>query len=130
MAVRSQEDQKIRRFLGWWNAHPNKPSDLLTFLFSRISRSGLSALEDVEHLREAARVALLGLRERLEPLGDVVEALFAGRLRHAGVHRLVLVRLAGDRGLQVLLGVADGEVRRRIAHLLEVVEVAVRVAGL
>ena len=83
-----------------------------------------------EHLREAAGVALLGLRERLEPLGDVVEALVARGLRHAGVHRLVLVRLAGDGRLEVLLGVADGQARRRVADLLEVVEVTVRVAGL
>src|SRR5579883_1232374 len=89
-----------------------------------------SALEHLEHLGEAACVALLGLRQRLEPLGDVVEALFARGLRHARVHGLVLVRLAGDRALQVLLGVADRLARRRVADLLEVVEVAVRVAGL
>src|SRR5580692_6666058 len=50
--------------------------------------------EQREHLREATGVALLGLRQRLEPLGDVVEALVARGLRHAGVHRLVLVGLA------------------------------------
>src|SRR5580658_2875239 len=83
-----------------------------------------------EHLLEAARVALLGLRERLEPLGDVVEALFARGLRHARVHVLVLVRLAGDRGLEVLLGVADGQSRRGITDLLEVIEVTVGVPRL
>src|SRR5579859_2234464 len=62
-------------------------------------------LQRSERLGEAAGVRLLGLRERLQPLGDVVVALFAGLLRHAGVHRLVLVGLAVDGGLQVLLGV-------------------------
>jgi hypothetical protein len=75
-------------------------------------------------------VALLGLGERLEPLGDLVEALLAGGLRHAGVHRLVLVRLAGDGGLEVLGRVADRQARRRVADAGEEVEVAVRVAGL
>jgi hypothetical protein len=40
------------------------------------------------------------------------------------------VRLAGDRGLEVLLRVADREARRRVADLLDVVEMAVRVARL
>ena len=84
----------------------------------------------LQHLVEATGVGLLGLGERLEPLGDVVEALLARLLRHARVHRLVLVRLAGDRRLEVLLGVADREPGRRIADLLQEVEVPVRVAGL
>src|SRR3569623_204129 len=69
-------------------------------------------------LREAAGVRLLGLRQRLDQLGDVVEALLASLLREARVHRLVLVRLAGGGGLQVLLRGANGQARRRIAHLL------------
>ena len=40
------------------------------------------------------------------------------------------MRLAGDRGLQVLARAPDRQVGRRIAHRLEVFEVAVRVAGL
>jgi hypothetical protein len=75
-------------------------------------------------------VRLLRLRERLEPVGDLREALLAGRLRHAGVHVGVLVRLTGDRGLEVRGRVAERQARRRIADLLQVVEVAVRVPGL
>jgi hypothetical protein len=48
----------------------------------------------------------------------------------ARVHLGVLVGLAGDRGLEVVLGVADRLARRRVAHLGQVLEVAVRVPGL
>src|SRR5262245_30005020 len=74
-------------------------------------------LEGVEHLRKAARVALLCLGQSLEPLCDVVEAFLTGSLRHARVHGLVLVRLAVDGGLEVLLGRADGKTGSRIADL-------------
>src|SRR5687767_1369117 len=86
--------------------------------------------ERVERLGEAARVGPLGLGERLEPLGDVVEAFLPRGLRHARVQRLALVRLAGVGGLGVLLGAADGHAPRRVTRLLEVLQVAVRVAGL
>src|SRR6266571_1008806 len=56
--------------------------------------------ERVERLLEAPGVGLLGLGERLEPVGDLVEAFLAGGTRHARVHVGVLVGLAGDRGLQ------------------------------
>src|SRR5262249_38245336 len=82
-----------------------------------------------EGLLKAPGVGLLGLREGLEPLRDVVEALVARLLGHARVHRLVLVRLAGNGALEVLLGVADRQARRRVAHLLQEVEVPVRVPG-
>ena len=72
----------------------------------------------------------LRLRERLEPVGDLVEALVARGLRHARIHVRVLVRLARDRGLQVLAARADRQVRRRVADLREIVEVAVRMARL
>jgi len=75
-------------------------------------------------------VALLGLGQRLEPLGHVVEALFAGGLGHAGVHGLVLVGLAGDGGLEVLGGVADGQPGGRVADARQEVEVTVGVARL
>jgi hypothetical protein len=84
----------------------------------------------VEQLLEAPGVRLLGLRERLEPVGDLGEALLARGLGHARVHVGVLVRLAGDRGLEVLCRVAERQARGRVADLLQVVEVAVRVAGL
>src|SRR5690349_21843740 len=74
----------------------------------------LQLLETLEALREAAGVAALGLGQRLEPLGDFREALVAGGLRHARVHLRVLVRLALDRGLQVLAGVAEADAGRGI----------------
>src|SRR5882757_6532190 len=55
-----------------------------------------SRRERVVRLLEAASVRLLCLGEGLEPLGDLFEPLFAGGLRHARIHRLVFVRLAGD----------------------------------
>jgi hypothetical protein len=47
-----------------------------------------------------------------------------------GIHVGVLVRLAGDGGLEVLARAADGKVRCGIADLRQVVQVAVGVAGL
>ena len=75
-------------------------------------------------------MGLLGLRQRLEPVGDLVEAFFARGLRHARIHVGVLVRFAGDRGLQVQLGLADRMTRRRIADRFEVFEVTEGMAGL
>src|SRR5690606_9991600 len=60
--------------------------------------------EGVEGLLEAVGVGPLGLGERLEPVGDLAEALVPGGLRHARVHVGVLVGLARDGGLQVLGG--------------------------
>src|SRR4051794_2536546 len=40
----------------------------------------------LEALTEAAGVGLLGAGQRLQPLGDVLEALVAGGLGEAGVH--------------------------------------------
>ena len=51
-------------------------------------------------------------------------------LGHARVHVGVLVGLAGDRRLEVLAGRADRQPGGRVAHRLEVLEVAVRVTGL
>src|SRR5512132_1493815 len=79
-------------------------------------RYELSEIESRERLGEAAGVRLLGLGEGLEPLGHVVEALLAGLLRHARVHRLVLVRVAGDGALEVLLRAADGQAGGRVAR--------------
>src|SRR5690606_23366891 len=78
---------------------------------SRPPPCAASAIQSVERLLEAVRVRALGLRERLEPVGDLVEALVAGGLRHARVHVGVLVRLAGDRCLQVIGRRADRQAR-------------------
>src|SRR5690349_2551165 len=76
---------------------------------SRRSGDGLEALA------EPAGVALLGARERLEPLRDLVEALVARGASEAGVHLGVLVRLTRDRRLQVVGGRADGLAGDRVA---------------
>ena len=84
----------------------------------------------VEGLLEAIRVRTLGLGQRLEPVGDLGETFFARLLRHARIHVAVFVRLAGDRRLEIRLGLADRQSRGRITHRLEILEVAVRMARL
>src|SRR5438445_12043755 len=49
--------------------------------------------ERVERLLEAVGVGALGLGERLEPVGDLVEAFAARGFGHAGIHVGVLVGL-------------------------------------
>ena len=73
---------------------------------------------------------LPGLGERLEPVGDLVEAFLAGDGGHARIHVGVFVDLAGDRGLQILAGRTDRLAGHRIFHVLEIFEMAVRVPGL
>ena len=46
----------------------------------------------------------LSLGQRLEPVGDFIEAFFARRLGHAGIHIGIFVRLAGYGCLQVRAG--------------------------
>src|SRR5262249_53705945 len=92
----------------------------------RKRRSG----ERVERLLETASMRLLGLGEGLEPLGDLLEAFLARGPRHARIHVGVFMCLAGDRRAQIVGGVADRLAGRRIADLLEKLEMAVRVAGL
>src|SRR5580693_5068979 len=87
-------------------------------------------LQLVEALLEPAGVRTLGASQGLEPLGDLGEALFARGLREAWVHRRVLVGLAGDRRLEVQVRVAERLAGRGITDALQVVEVAVCVAGL
>src|SRR4051812_16549885 len=91
---------------------------------------GRSGVEGLEALAEAAGVALLGAGERLEPLGDLLEALVAGRLGETRVHLGVLVGLALDGRVEVVGGGTDGDARHRVADLGEEVEVAERVTGL
>ena len=62
----------------------------------------LLRVQRVEALLEPAGVRTLGAGQGLEPLGDLGEALFARGLRERRVHLRVLVRLAGDRRLEVL----------------------------
>src|SRR5258707_12971040 len=83
-----------------------------------------------ERLLESPGIRLPGLGERLEPVGDLVEAFLAGHARHARIHVGVFVGLARDRGLEVVAGRTDRLAGRRVAHFLEIFEMAVRVPGL
>src|SRR4029453_2751152 len=84
----------------------------------------------VEGLLEATGVALLGLGQGLEPVGDLGEAFLARGAGHARIHVGVLVRLARDRGVGVGAGGADRQAGRRVAAHLEELQMAVRMAGL
>src|SRR5438876_3873322 len=84
----------------------------------------------VEGLLETPCVALFGLGERLEPVGNLVETLLARGTGHAGIHVGVFVRFARDRRFQVLLSRADRLASSGIAHLLEELEMTMGMAGL
>src|SRR3981081_1466749 len=81
-------------------------------------------------LLEAADMRLAGLGERLEPVGDLVEAFLAGNAGHARIHVGVFVGLAGDRGLEAVAGRTDRLAGRLVAPLIEIFEMAVLVPGL
>src|SRR5882672_1225832 len=85
--------------------------------------------QTVERFLEPVGVRALSFGERLEPVGDLGEALLASTLGHARVHVRVFVRLARDRSLQIGARVTKRQVRRRITALLEVFEMAVSVAS-
>src|ERR1700737_1943514 len=55
----------------------------------------------VERPLEAAGMRLPGLGQRLEPVGDLVEAFLTGGAGHARKHVGESVGLAGDHGLEV-----------------------------
>src|SRR4051794_25613691 len=86
--------------------------------------------ELVQGLLIAIRMRTLSLGQRLEPIGDLVEAFLPRRLGHARVHVGVLVRLAGDGGLEVRSRRSDRQAGGGVAHLLEKLQMAMRVAGL
>src|SRR5450755_4470434 len=90
----------------------------------------LSSADRRQELREAVRVRFLGARERLEPVGDLGKAFFAGGLREPGIHLGVLVGLALDRALEIQRGRSERKARGRVARGLQVIHVPVRVAGL
>jgi len=88
---------------------------------------------------KAARTGFLSLCQGLEPVGNFLETLFTGGLRHPRVHVGKLVGLTRDGGLQVQLGVADGQIGGQIADgqiggqiadRREVVQMAMSAAGL
>src|SRR5205823_9542064 len=97
-----------------------------TSSYSATTRSG----DRLERSLKTTGVTLLGAGERLEPLRDLLEAFVASGPREAGVHLGVLVRLAGDRGFEVVRAAADRDVGHGVADLGEEVEVPERMAGL
>src|SRR6266446_8423878 len=105
------------------------PSDRVPVFFELLVWNHLKS-KRVEHLSEAAGMRLPGLGERLEPVGDLVEAFLAGCAGHARIHVGVFVGLAGDRGLEVVAGQTDRLAGRRVVHFLEIFEMTVRVPGL
>src|SRR5882757_10367783 len=88
----------------------------------------------VEHLSEAADRPFSGFGERLEPVGELVDAFLASNAGHARIHVDILVGLAGDRGLEDVAGrtarLAGRRVARGVPHFLEIVGMAVRAPGL
>src|SRR5688572_25784590 len=120
MAGRGLEAAFAARYrrVAHWRCSPREPCP------SRMARAELPMVmktlrslltERVERLLESIRVRPLGLRERLEPVRDLLEALAARSLRHAGVHVGVLVSLARDGRLQVVTRLTDRQTRGRIA---------------
>ena len=79
---------------------------------------------------KAAGVGLLGLGERLEPLGNLVETFLACRPGHARIHIGVFVRFAGNCGPQIIRSRSDRLAGGRIAYFLEVFEMTVSMPGL
>ena len=75
-------------------------------------------------------MAALGLREGLEPVGDLVETFFAGGLRHSRIHVGVFVGLAGDRCLQIGVGWTDWLASRGISALFKELKMAMGMTGL
>src|SRR3546814_10121928 len=88
-------------------------SDLANPSGHTIAKQPLAA-EAVQRLLETAGMALLGLGERFEPVGDFVEAFIARGARHAWIHVRVFVGFARDGRLEVLVGGADGLDRERV----------------
>src|SRR5260221_14112104 len=138
----SSKNSGARHATGWRVGASRFPSRTVIFgivrraIFDPRSRSGASGVrinrlvgERVERFLEAVGVRTLRLGERLEPVGDLGEAFLACGLRHAGIHVGVFVGLSGDGGLQIQARPTERKVRRRIAALLQVFEMAVGVAG-
>src|SRR5580692_3769799 len=84
----------------------------------------------LETLGEASGVALLGARQGLEPVGDLLEPLVARRAGEARVHLGVLVGLAFDGRLEVVGGGPDRHPGHRGSDLPQEVEVPEGVTGL
>src|SRR3546814_18819837 len=60
-----------------------------------------------QSLLELTGVALFRLRQRFEPVSDLVEAFIAGGAGHTGIHVGIFVGFTRNRRLQIGAGVAD-----------------------
>src|SRR5437764_10491295 len=127
--IRSRAAARCAAYAWWSRTSASRDSACVVTPMSL--RGGcLVAVELVQRLLEPAGVGLLGPGQRREPVGDLLEAFFAGGLGEAGVHRRELVGLAGDCGGEVFLGGANRLAGGRVGGVEQVVEVAERVAGL
>ena len=75
-------------------------------------------------------MALFRLRERLEPVCDLVKTFVARGLGHPRIHVGIFVGFTRDRRLQIVGGAADRLAGGRIAALFEKFEMAMRMTGL
>jgi len=75
-------------------------------------------------------MGFFGLDQRLEPIRDFIKAFFAGGFHHFGIHFREFIRFTGDGGLQILIGVADGQSGDRVAHMFKKLQVSMGVPGL
>jgi hypothetical protein len=67
---------------------PDRPQGLFLPVFLRV--------QHIQSFLEAARMALLGFRQGLEPIRNFVKTFIARRTCHARIHIRVFVRFAGD----------------------------------
>src|SRR5438552_10304176 len=86
--------------------------------------------ERIESLLEASGMRPLGFGKGLEPLGNLLEPLFARCAGHPWIHVGVFVGFARNRGDEIGRGAADRFPGDRIRNLLEVFELAMSIAGL
>src|SRR5579863_6312558 len=102
------------------------------FWFARLCLIQASRLltKPIKRLLEAAGMGLLGLGQGLEPVGDFVKAFRTRRLGHARIHVGIFVGLARDGGLEIGVGGADRLAGRRIAHFLQIFQMAMGMTGL
>ena len=75
-------------------------------------------------------MALFGLREGLEPVGDFVETFVPRAAGHARIHVGILVGLTGDRGAEVVARRANWPSGCGITCFLKILEMSVRMLGL
>src|SRR5438034_1268623 len=123
--------QSVHASATWrYSATGTASSSPVAELSIRSNRRGNASHRLKQRRLEPAGMRFFGLRQRLEPVGDLVEAFLASGARHARIHVGVFMGFAGDRGAQIVRGRADRRAGHRVADLLEEFEMAVGMAGL